>query len=388
MRKNKKIRDDACECFIEDLIQETTDGDDERLCRSQEADLDVYVDPDVGKVSYDFYLKKLTDGLPIIPPTRDRVQKFLDCTDRKPEDVIATIPPHWGKASVEKIAINSVMAGCMPQFMPVVQHAVYAVSQDEFNLSAVNATTHPAAVCIIINGSISRELAINSSSGCLGPGNVANATIGRAVRLSLMNMGGAVPGIGDHATMGSPSKYTFCFAEAENESPWDPLHVERGFKGDVSTVTVMAVDSPQNVNDHRSTHAENLLDTIVHTAAVAGCNNSHVPGELLVIMSPEHAKTVADDGWDKQDVKEYIHENAVVPVELGDRGGRKLDSKWIQDGEVLITRKPEDVMMVVAGGPGRHTMIAHGFGTSSESVTSAIKLKDGTPASSVLDFKN
>ena len=272
--------------------------------------------------------------------------------------------------------------------MPVIQHSIKAVSYPKFNLPGVNATTHPVAICTILNGPIAGEMGINSGTGCLGPGNIANATIGRAIRLCLMNIGGAVPGIGDHATMGSPSKYSYCFGEAENENPWEPLHVKRGFKANESTVTVMGLDSPHNVNDHRSKTAEDLLDTIVDTASVAGCNNSHVPGEMLVIMGPEHAKTVADDGWSKEDVEKYIHKNALVPVELGDRGGRKLDSKWVIDGKVQITRKPDDVIVIVAGGPGRHTMIAHGFGTSSESVTEVIRLEDGTPASSVFDFKN
>ena len=383
---NKKV-DNACGCSIEDLLRENVEEDEQRLCKAAESDMEVYVDPDPEKLSYEFYMKKQTDGLPIIPPTGERVRKFIEFSGKNREDIIAVLPPRSGKATVEKIAVNSVMAGCIPQFMPVIQHSIKAVSHPKFNLPGVTATTHPVAVCTILNGQIAGEISINSGTGCLGPGNIANATIGRAMRLCLINIGGAVPGIGDHATMGSPSKYSYCFGEAENENPWEPLHVERGFKAEESTVTVMGLDSPHNVNDHRSKTAEDLLDTIIDTASVAGCNNSHVPGEILVIMSPEHAKTIADDGWSKEDVKKYIHENALVPVELGDRGGRKLDSKWVMDGKVRITRKPDDVVVVVAGGPGRHTMIAHGFGTSSESVIEAIRLADGTPASSVFDFK-
>ena len=375
-----------CGCLIDEFIVENS-PDKERLCSIQEADFEVFTDPDAEKVSNEFYIKNQTDGLPIIPPTRSRVDKFLKYSDLKPEEIIAILPPKRGKATMEKVAINAVMAGCLSNFMPVVQHAVKAVSQEKFNLPGINATTHPISICAIVNGPVSTELAINSGAGCLGPGNIANATIGRALRLSMINIAGAVPGIGDHATMGSPAKYSFCFAEAESESPWEPLHVEIGYKSDVSTVTMMAAEAPQNVNDHRSTKAEDLLDTIIHTAAVAGCNNSHVPGELLIIMGPEHAKTVYDDGWTKDDVKKYIHEKAIVPVELGDRGGRKLDEKWIIEGMVKITRSPEDVVLVVAGGPGRHSMVAPGFGTSSESVTLPLMLKDGTAAKSVEEFK-
>ena len=385
--KNQKINKDTCGCSIEDLLAQNIEDSEKRLCGASKNDMEIYVEPDTEKISYEFYMKKQTDGLPIIPPTGERVRKFIEFSGLKKNDLIAVLSPRSGRATVEKVAINSVMAGCIPQFMPVIQHSIKAISEEKFNLPGVNATTHPVAICAILNGPIANEIGINSGAGCLGPGNIANATIGRAIRLCLINIAGAIPGIGDHATMGSPSKYSFCFGEAENKNPWEPFHIERGFGEKESAVTMMALDSPHNVNDHRSKTAEDLIDTIIHTAAVAGCNNSHVPGEMLIIMSPEHAKTIADDGWSKEDVKNYFHENAVVPVELGDRGGRKLDSEWVREGNVPITRKPEDVVIVVAGGPGRHTMICHGFGTSSESVTELIKLADGSPASSVIDFK-
>ncbi|MDP2836506.1 MAG: hypothetical protein Q8N97_05960, partial [Methanobacteriaceae archaeon] len=146
------------------------------------------------------------------------------------------------------------------------------------------------------------------------------------------------------------------------------------------------MEAPHNVNDHRSQKAVDVLDTIVHTISTAGCNNSHVPGELMVIMSPEYAETVAGEGWTKEDVKNYIHEKATVPVDLGDRGGRRLDKKWVKEDMVSLTRTPSDVIVVVAGEVGRHTMVAHGFGTSSESVTEALVLKDGSYAGSVRDY--
>ncbi|MGB9936149.1 MAG: hypothetical protein ACPK7O_00370 [Methanobacterium sp.] len=385
--KTPKINKDNCGCSIEDLLNQNIEKGENRLCSASTNDMEVYVEPDAEKISYEFYMKKQTDGLPIIPPTGERVRKFIEFSGLNKEELIAVLPPRSGKATVEKIAINAVMAGCIPQFMPIVQHSIKAISEEKFNLPGVNATTHPIAICTILNGPIANEIGINSGTGCLGPGNIANATIGRAIRLCLINIAGAIPRIGDHATLGSPSKYSFCFGEAEEETPWEPLHVERGFNQNESTVTMMALDSPHNVNDHRSKTAEDLMDTIIDTASVAGCNNSHVPGEMLIIMSPEHTKSIADDGWSKEDVKNYFHENALVPAKFGDRGGRKLDEKWIIDGDVPITRSPKDVVLVVAGGPGRHTMICHGFGTSSESVTELIKLKDNAAASSVLDFK-
>ena len=388
MANNSKFTktSENCGCLIDDLLDNKKPNS--RLCEVKSNDIEVFIDPNPEKTSYDFYTRRMTDGLPIIPPTKSRVMKFLDYTDRDSNEVLAVLPPRQGKASIEKIAVNSVMAGCLPQFMPIIQHSIKAISKEKFNLTGVNATTHPVGICTILNGPISREIGASSSTGCLGPGNIANSTIGRALRLCLINIAGAVPGVGDHATMGSPAKYSYTFAESESESPWESLHVERGCEPLTSTITVMALESPHNVNDHRSKHADELLETISYTLSTPGCNNSHVPGEILVIISPEHANTIIRDGWDKMDIKNYLHEHSLVPIELGDRGGRKLDKKWIVGDDVHITRSPDDVILVVAGGSGRHTMIAHGFGTSSESVTMPILYKDGTPVQSVQELKN
>ncbi|NYB50945.1 MAG: hypothetical protein HVN35_00015 [Methanobacteriaceae archaeon] len=391
----KKTGTESCGCLIDDLLNDRCDtapkditkSDEDRLCKVQESDMEFFIDPDPEKLSHDFYQRRLTDGLPIIPPTRERVDRFLKFSDCEDQDVIGVLPPKMGHATPLKIAINSVMAGCLPSFQPVLQHAVKAISHEKFNLAGVNATTHPVSICTIINGPIARELGINSGTGCLGPSNIANSTIGRAIRLCLINIAGAIPGVGDHATHGSPAKYSYSFAEDEEKNPWTPLQIERGYKKSESTVTMMAAESPHNVNDHRSKSAEDLLDTIIHTATTAGSNNSHVPGEILVIMSPEHAATINRDGWSKKDVQTYIHEKSHLPLQLGDRGGRKLDEKWINGDEVHITRSPSDVVLVVAGGPGRHTMISHGFGTGSESVTIPLTLKNGITAKSVEEFK-
>lgn len=345
-----------------------------------------YKPDSLEKINLDFYQKGFTDGLPIIPPTPERVERFYEYSARDPSEVIAVLPPRNGKASIEKIAINAVMAGCPPQLMPFLEHVIMAIADEKFNLAALNATTHPIAAAIIVNGPIKDEIGFNCSTGCLGPGNLANATLGRALRLCLINIAGAIPGVGDHATMGSPAKYTYCFAENEDENPWEPLHVERGFPENSTTVTVMGAEAPYNVNDHRSTMPEEILDTIIHTISTAGSNNSHVPGEILVIMGPEHAKAIALEGWEKDDVKDYIHENAMVPLNLAERGGRALDKRHVKDGVVKITRSKDDVVIVVAGGAGRHTLVAPGFGESSKSITRILKLKNGSYATSIKDY--
>ncbi len=370
--------DKNCGCLIEDILNEEKEEGEKilnnspKLCPISSEDIEIFIEPDVEKTSLDFYQKKLTDGLPIIPPTKQKVEKFYKYSHYTPEDILTILNPRQGKATIEKIAINGVMSGCLPQFMPILETAIKAIGNQKFNISAINATTHPVSVCILINGPIRNTIEINCKTGCLGPGNIANASIGRAVRLCLINIAGAVPEIGDYATLGSPSKYTYCFGENEEENPWISLHEERGFKKEEDTVTVFGIESPYNVNDHRSENGYDLLDTIINTISTAGSNNSHVPGELLIIMSPEHAQTIYNEDLSKLDVKKYIHENSLVHENLANRGGRLLDTKWLKKNMVPLTRTPEDVNIVVAGGSGRHTMIAQGFGTSTTSVTEKI----------------
>ncbi len=369
-----------CGCLIEDILNEETPNkkttkiskEGPKLCPVSNDDMEIFIEPDTEKISLDFYQKKLTDGLPIIPPTRQKVEKFYKHSHYKPDEIITTLNPRQGKATIEKIAINAIMAGCIPQFMPIIESTMKAIGNPKFNISGINATTHPVSICTLINGPIRNKLDINYKTGCLGPGNLANASIGRAIRLSLINIAGAVPGIGDHATLGSPAKYTYCFGENEEENPWTSLHEERGFKKEDDVVTIFAVESPYNVNDHRSQTGYGILDTIINTISTAGCNNSHVPGELLIIMSPEHAQTIFNDGLTKIDVKKYIHENALVDVDLANRGGRLLDTTWLKEDIVPLTRTINDVNIVVAGGPGRHTMVAPGFGSSTKSISEKI----------------
>src|SRR5512134_2418225 len=193
-----------------------------------------------------------TDGLPIVPSTPPRVEAVLRLADREPREVVAVLPPRQGEATVEKLAINAVMAGCRPEYFPVLLAAVEAVSQPPFNLDAVQATTHPVTPLLIVNGPIAKEIGLNGSYNAFGQGFRANMTIGRALRLVLMNVGGGLLGSGDRSTQGNPAKIAYCVAENEAASPWEPLHVEAGFDRATSTVTAVPCEGPHNIQDHYS----------------------------------------------------------------------------------------------------------------------------------------
>ena len=313
-----------------------------------------------------------SDGLPVAPPTLERVEAMLAGAGVDPQQVVAEIPPNWGSATVEKLAINAVMAGCLPEYFPAVLAAVAAMSDPAFNLYAVQATTHPCAPLVIVNGPIRQALGLNSSSGCYGPGWRANATIGRAVRLVLLNVGGARPGDGDMSTQGAPSKYTYCVAENEEQNPWQPLHVERGFRPDQSTVTVVAGEPPHNINDHASGSAEDVLTIIAGAMAVTGANNAYTGGETLLALGPEHAGTIARDGFTKEDIREWLGRRALIPLERYTRETLLERFGEVPDGPVPMIRAPEDLAIIVLGGPGKHSSWVPTFGGTTRSVTREI----------------
>ena len=257
-----------------------------------------------------------SDGLPIVPPTTERVERMLAYCDRPWGEPIAAIPPRYGAATPLRLAANAVMAGCRPEYFPLIVLAIEAMCEEKFNLYGVQATTHPCTPLIIVNGPVAKELGINSGHNAFGPGVQSNATIGRAIRLALLNIGGAIPGLGDMSTFGSPAKYTYCIAENEAASPWEPLHVERGFPLEASTVTVVGAECPHNVNDHESITAEGILTTIAGTVAITGSNDVVCAdqAEPLVVIGPEHAATVAGGGYSKADAKRFIYEHAQLPL--------------------------------------------------------------------------
>jgi len=281
-----------------------------------------------------FYSKGWTDGLPISPPTEKAVAEMMTGTDLPAEHVVAKVIPRLGKATVEKIAINAVMAGALPTHMPVLITAVQALMDQRSRFDTFGVSTGSWAPFFVINGPIRNDIHINCSSGALSPGDMANAAIGRAVSLIAKNIGGARKGIEDMGVLGNPGKYSLVLGEYEEESPWEPLHVERGFKKEDSTLTLFLPNTYIQTIP-RDTNAKGYVETY------ASLN----PGSMsCLLVVPSHAKVLSSEGWTKKKVKEFILENSASPFPAV-QGGQ---------GTPLPPTKPsvDDLMIVVAGGPG------------------------------------
>lgn len=316
-----------------------------------------------GSVMADFYARGWTDGLPVVAPTRERVDAMCAGATRYPMESLGGIAPLGGAATVQKVAINAVMAGCVPEHMPVLEAAVEAIQADDFNLVGMQTTTHPCALLSVVHGPVAGVLDMGWGAGCMGHGNQANATIGRALRLVLQNIGGARPGETDKATQGTPAKYGWCFAENEIESPWPGLRQSLGFDAAQSCVTVAAAEGPHNINDHGSTSGESVLNTIAQTMSTVGNNNLYVAGDHFVVFGPEHAQTVAGSGFSREDVQGYLYENARVDAARVSEQKLEELTSWGSyadrlDGwgnRIPLVREPESFRVLVAGGPGKHS---------------------------------
>lgn len=345
---------------------------------------------------YEFLCSKgWSDGLPVIPPTPERVERMLAYCDRDFEKPVARIPPRFGAATPIRVAANAVMAGCKPEYFPLVLLALEAMAEDQYNLYGTQATTHPCTPMLIFNGPAAKEVGINAGQNVMGNYFRANAAIGRAVRLALVNIGAAIPGTGDMATAGTPAKFTFCVAENEDSSPWDPLHVELGFPREASTVTVVAAESPHNVNDHESITAEGILTMVAGTMATTGSNNAYYAGQPVIAFGPEHAATVAGGGMSKADIKQWLFDHATLPMSrfsketIERRFRRKLAEQFANaplDAPVHMWAKPDDLIVIVTGGAGKHSQYVPTFGNT-RAATRALKRADGELAKSIRELK-
>ncbi len=339
--------------------------------------------------------KGWSDGLPVVPPTVARVERMLAYCDRPWDEPVGRMAPRYGAATPVRLAANAVMAGCRPEYFPLYLLAIEALCEEPFNLYAVQATTHLCAPLVIVNGPVARELGMNAGHNAFGPGTQSNAAIGRAIRFALVNIGGAIPGLGDMSTFGAPSKYSYVVAENEDGNPWEPLHVERGFPREASCVTVIGAECPLNVNDHESLTGEGILTTIAGTLPGTGSNDIFYPAQPLVVMGPEHAATVARDGYSKADAKRFIQQHATLP--LGRFSRENIDRRFRvnfkerygsagMDAPVYAVQKPDLLLIAVIGGAGKHSAVIRTFGATLP-VTRALKRKDGRLAKSVEDFR-
>ena len=336
------------------------------------------------RVNDTFYERGWTDGLPIVPPTEARVRAMLAGMPwRGADELIATVPPKMGAATMRQIAVNAVMAGCRPEYLPVVVAALQAVSEPKYGLAHRQTTTHAAAPLIIVNGPAVARLRINCGRGLFGPGWRANATIGRALRLVLVNVGGAGPAV-DAAQTGHPGKYTFCIAEYEAANPWEPLHVERGFAREQSVVTLVQTEAPHSMTENIQTDPDEIIRTFADSMATLGVNNLYSQGQPVLVLGIEHAGFFKAAGWSKLDVQKAIFERARQPWGLVKNRGKSKGPRFPEfvdqnddNSMVPIIREPRDLIVIVAGGAGGKSMFLPTAGGQTLSVSKPIEEQGG-----------
>lgn len=349
--------------------------------------IDVASSDDVAEFMFD---QGFSDGLPLVAPTPERVMRMLGGTHRAPQDVIATVPPNMGEATVEKIAINAVMAGCKPEYLPVIIAAVEAVCTDEFNIHGVTATTMGAAPVMVINGPIREKIGMNMKLGALGAGNRANATIGRAVRLVVRNVGGASTGGVERSTLGNPMKFTMCFAEWEERSPWPALHVERGFDPQDSVVTVFAMTGgPVHIVDQTSRAPDQIAGSLgLGLEGVFLPKLRNLPVDALLVVCPEHIDTLTREGdYSKDRLRERIQEVTSRPLSemvADETSGAGIPQETAEEmgPEALAQSVPkfastDYIHIVVAGSDaGKFSSAFHGWATGEVGSVSVSKKID------------
>lgn len=347
---------------LTDLLEHTKGSEEVVMSRASLINR-LELSDDLEEIYQWFYENEMTDGLPIIPPTEERVERMVRASRHDPEEIIAVIPPRQGVATVEAIAANAVMAGCRPEYMPVLIAAARAMQDPALNLPAFQGTTAGFALLVLINGPIRKALNVNCAGNAWGQGFRANATIGRAVRLMTTTIGGTYPQKSDRSTQGNPGKYSLCIGENEEASPWEPFHVERGFDRNDSTVTLVGMGSQCGWEHSRSNDALDILTTVTNTIPVI-----RLAQASLIAFAPEHAADVARGGFTKQEVKQFLHEHFRKPVAFLKKLGcfspqripflPKVMNLQHDDTVVPLSRSPNDFMILVTGGAGHVSLLA------------------------------
>ncbi|MGH9847931.1 MAG: peroxiredoxin family protein, partial [Blastocatellia bacterium] len=325
----------------------------ERGARATRVELDDDGDP------YEFcYQAGFADPLPVIPPTVERVDRMLGATRLPPDQIVARVPPNYGMATAEKIAANAVMAGCKPEMMRVLIPLIRAACDERFNIHGIQATTHFAAPLIVVNGPVRHELGFACASNVFSNVARANSTLGRAFQLVLTNIGGARPGELDMSTLGNPGKFSYCIAENEEENPWSPLHTEFGFDRNQSAVTLFAAEPPHGVSEHNARNGRTLLLAISHALATVFSYRFCSGWEALVVLCPEHVKTLDRSGFTKASIRDWLFENTGIPVKAYDNDGgegvqyAQMYQRVMIHGEECYRKfaHPNQIKIVVAGG--------------------------------------
>lgn len=321
-----------------------------------------------------------TDGLPVVPPTRERVLRMLSGTTRAPEELVGIVPPDLIECTVEKVAINAVMAGCKPEYLPVVLAAVEAALEDEFAMHGVLCTTMFAGPLVIVNGPVAKAIGMNAGVNALGQGNRANATIGRAVQLVIRNVGGGRPGELDRATLGTPGKYSFCFAEAE-DSEWEPLSLQRGFTREASTVTLFAGEGVQGIVDQKSRTPDSLARSFALSLRAVDHHKLAMAGDALLVVSPEHARVFIEAGWSKARLLQELERLLLLPGDemVTGAGGIAEGLPLAMAGTLVPKFRRGGLLIVRAGGTaGLFSAVIAGWAASgpvgSTPVTKEIRL--------------
>lgn len=320
-----------------------------------------------------FLAKEWSDGLPVVPPTEKRIAAALEAlAPHLPDEVVGMVPPRGGRVTVRDVAVHAVLAGCRPEYAPVVLAALRAVLRPRFNLLGVQATTHGVAPLIVVGGPVVEQIGVNSGTNVFGEGFRANATIGRALRLLLLNAGGGRPEAGDKATIGHPGKYTFCIGEnAAALGTWAPLHHTLGVEA-ANGVTVFGCEAPHSVLAHGG--AADILEAMASALATLAGNPTWYAGQVLVVFGAEHAAAIHREGWSRRDVQMFLHERARVPLAALTRSGERLDNparwpRWVTAAGAMdpgyrmpVMREPDDVLVTTAGGQGAFSAVLPGWG--------------------------
>jgi hypothetical protein len=331
-----------------------------------------------------FFEMPWSDGLPVVSPTDERIAQMLGGTGRDPAEVIGEIPPANHEATIHNIAVHAVMAGCKSAYLPVVVGALEAMLIKRFNLIGIQATMFSGGPLLILNGPYAKKIGVHAGSGCFGPGFRANLTIGRAIRLVMMNLGGGIPGVSDMSTFGSPSKIAYCVRENEEQSPWPPLAADHGYKAGEDVLTVFNAEPPRLAMDDVSSKPDGVLTTIASTMSTMGSTNAYTRVNLGIVIAPDHAQILDEGGLSRDDIKRELFERARLPVGLLKRGGRYRGPKlsrwpdWVDHGDdnfmVPIVHDPDDILLFVAGGiPGPSTLVIPGWNTSSQAITTSYR---------------